>query len=92
MNTFVWLRESAPEEPEAVIIKAALETHQGAIKLFNLPAAYCQIFDLMRSAGEPVIEALQASRVLKKAVDDQAKRCNGSVNWPRRLFNRCIGA
>ena len=33
----------------------------------HLPATYCQIFDLMRSAGEPVIQQFQASRRFKKS-------------------------
>ena len=32
------------------------------LKLGNLPAAYCMIFDSMAHLGEPVIEHLQASR------------------------------
>ena len=31
----------------------------------SLPATYCQIFDIMKNAGEPVIEHFQASRRLK---------------------------
>lgn len=34
----------------------------------QLPATYCQIFDTMASAGEPVVEHGQASRRLKKEV------------------------
>lgn len=33
-----------------------------------LPASYVQIFDLMKDAGEPVIEHMQASRRYKKLV------------------------
>jgi len=35
------------------------------LKTFNLPATYCQIFDLMKNSGNPVIEHFQASRRLK---------------------------
>lgn len=34
--------------------------------VFPLPAGYSQIFDLMRSAGKPVIEHFQASRRLRR--------------------------
>lgn len=39
------------------------------LKTCLLPETYCQIFDLMKSAGEPVIEQFQASRRFKKLVD-----------------------
>lgn len=34
-----------------------------------LPPTYCQIFDLMKNVGEPVIEQFQASRRFKKEID-----------------------
>lgn len=36
------------------------------LKLRQLPPTYCQIYDLMKEAGDPVIEHFQASRRLKK--------------------------
>lgn len=36
------------------------------LKSYILPATYCQIFDIMKDAGKPVIEHFQASRRLKK--------------------------
>lgn len=38
------------------------------VKVWEMPAAYCQIFDSMAAAGEPVIEHTQASRRLKGEV------------------------
>ncbi|KKM07157.1 hypothetical protein LCGC14_1736760 [marine sediment metagenome] len=35
----------------------------------DMPPTYCQIFDLMAAAGEPVIEHFQASRTAKAEVD-----------------------
>lgn len=35
------------------------------LRFQSLPASYCQIFDIMRDEGEPVIEHYQASRRLK---------------------------
>lgn len=55
----------------------ALKNHQAAmakgglngyLKLFILPPTYCQIFDLMREAGKPVIEQMQASRRLRHKI------------------------
>jgi len=43
-----------------------------AVKWHNLPPQYCQIFDLMKEAGDPVIEQMQASRELKNATLDIA--------------------
>lgn len=36
------------------------------LKVNLLPSTYCQIFDLMKDAGDPVIEQFQASRRFKK--------------------------
>lgn len=39
------------------------------ITFFELPPAYCQIYDLMKDRGEPVIEHFQASRQNKNIID-----------------------
>jgi MoaA/NifB/PqqE/SkfB family radical SAM enzyme/glycosyltransferase involved in cell wall biosynthesis len=39
-----------------------------SLKVYYLPATYCQIFDLMKDAGKPVIEHFQASRKYKQHV------------------------
>lgn len=44
----------------AIALKFMPEIH-----VFNLPPTYCQIFDLMKDQGEPVIEHFQASRQFK---------------------------
>ncbi|MDO8641782.1 MAG: radical SAM protein [Nitrosarchaeum sp.] len=36
------------------------------IQIYHLPATYCQIFDLMKDEGKPVIEHFQASRRYKR--------------------------
>lgn len=38
-------------------------------KMIELPPTYCQIYDLMKNAGEPVIEHYQASRRFKGGVN-----------------------
>ena len=43
-------------------------TDRGKVKVWDMPASYCQIFDSMAAAGEPVIEHTQASRRLKAEV------------------------
>lgn len=40
------------------------------LKLVELPPTYCLIFDLMKDQGPAVIEHFQASRRLKKIIDD----------------------
>lgn len=35
----------------------------------ELPAVYCQIFDIMKNAGEPVIEHMQASRRYRRVMN-----------------------
>lgn len=38
------------------------------INVFRLPPTYCQIFDTMKDAGDPVIEHFQASRKYKNKI------------------------
>lgn len=45
------------------------ESKDLALKIEMLPPSYCQIFDLMKNEGEPVIEQFQASRRFKSEVD-----------------------
>lgn len=49
-------------------LQDVLEKWTKKLKVKLLPDAYCQIFDLMREAGEPVIELYQASRKSKAIV------------------------
>lgn len=49
-------------------MELALNETIGHLKLKELPPTYCQIFDLMKKAGEPIIEQMQASRKLKLKV------------------------
>lgn len=48
-------------------------SHDLKLKVCSLPPTYCQIFDLMKDAGEPVIEHFQASRRFKKGIDENAR-------------------
>jgi hypothetical protein len=41
------------------------------INIVRLPPTYCQIFDLMKDAGQPVIEQFQASRRLRDEADNR---------------------
>lgn len=60
-----WQKEcqSSPLQWDQISLGNALR--QVPVKAFNLPPTYCQIFDTMKGAGDPVIEHLQASRVVK---------------------------
>ncbi|WP_068470052.1 hypothetical protein [Candidatus Protochlamydia phocaeensis] len=40
------------------------------LRIYMLPPTYCKIFDLMQEIENPVIEQFQASRRLKKEVDE----------------------
>lgn len=40
-----------------------------SLNVMRLPPTYCQIFDLMKDAGDPVIEQFQASRRFKQEID-----------------------
>ncbi len=42
---------------------------RGKLRFRELPATYCQIFDSMAGAGEPVIEHLQLSRKCRKTLN-----------------------
>jgi hypothetical protein len=41
---------------------------QVTINIYKLPPTYCQIFDIMRNEGTPVIEHFQASRKFKRGI------------------------
>jgi len=43
------------------------------IKIFNFPASYCQIFDIMNNTSTPVIEHFQSSRKWRKNIDTMKK-------------------
>lgn len=47
---------------QMTLIYAIRKMQEKGLKVYELPANYCQIFDVMADAGEPVIEHFQASR------------------------------
>jgi len=49
-------------------LQEVLRTHK-EFRIYNLPATYTQIFDLMKDAGDPVIEHFQASRRFKRLLN-----------------------
>lgn len=67
-----WIKLNADfpnEELSQIVLKKAIEKFLGRKRfvLKELPATYCQIFDLMDKAGEPVIQHYQASRRVREA-------------------------
>lgn len=68
LKFWIQLNDEYPNEPlSQMVLKRALEKFPkrkvGAkFDLVELPATYCQIYDLMAGAGEPVIHHYQASR------------------------------
>lgn len=63
----IWEQKNLAKSIEQV------ENNEPDFKLFNLPATYCQIFDSMKDAGEPVVEHFQASRKLKRGINNKGK-------------------
>lgn len=60
INTGIWEQQN---------LQSVL-ANQNSIKIVNLPATYCKIFDLMSQVEEPVIELMQASRYYRAEVDE----------------------
>jgi len=60
----LWIEENQKSKNflEQKNLETAIIKTQKEIKVFNLPATYCQIFDTMGQAGEPVVKQMQASR------------------------------
>ncbi len=58
-----------PKSVDQVALRQVLPNHK-KVKVKLLPDTYCQIFDTMSSAGDPVIEQYQASRRLKQEVNN----------------------
>jgi hypothetical protein len=67
-----WIKENAktPQEWEQRTLQRVLTKPwrfgRPRVKVWDLPPTYCQIYDLMADAGEPVIEHFQASREAKR--------------------------
>jgi hypothetical protein len=59
------LQQRHPEEWDQRLLEQAI-TEDKRLAVERLPATYCQIFDSMKDAGEPVIEHFQHSRQVKK--------------------------
>ncbi len=64
----LWRRECAanPGVTDQRVLDECVLDMRG-LEIVKLPATYCQIFDLMKDAGTPVIEHMQASRRLRVA-------------------------
>jgi hypothetical protein len=73
-----WIKqvEKNPSDPDQINLAKVLPRLEG-INVFILPPNYCQIYDIMRSAGKPVIEHFQASR-----------RYKHNIPRSKELFNR----
>lgn len=67
------------------VLAEVLKTWRKPIRIVRLPPTYCQIFDTMRNAGDPVIEHLQASRRYKQLVTIGTTR-----DIPHVLYNMKI--
>ncbi len=69
-----WIRinEQKPNRIEMQTMADTLDKWQDKLHFHNIPASYCQIYDLMATEGYPVIEQRQASRQYrnKVSIDD----------------------
>ena len=64
---------------DLIIFKRLIrEAMSKGLKVFQLPASYAQIFDLMKDSGQPVISHMQASRrykyIMNRWTDGSSKR------------------
>lgn len=68
LKSWIKLNEEFPDQPlSQMVLKKAIEKAMKKktgrlLSIRNLPATYCQIYDLMVGAGEPVIQHYQSSR------------------------------
>jgi hypothetical protein len=72
LNAWIAACEKYPDKWEQRILEQLLNLTGewlGILNIYHLPASYCQIFDIMKNEGEPVIEHFQASRRYKKLVE-----------------------
>ncbi len=68
VQEWIKLNESSPDRIEMQTMAEVLDKWESELNFYNLPASYCQIFDLMASEGYPVIEQRQASRQYRNKV------------------------
>ena len=64
---WVELQQAKPEEWDQRVLEGLLKQDHD-VRVGRLPATYCQIFDSMKHAGNPVIEHFQHSRKVKNCV------------------------
>ena len=64
IKAWIGLQERNPKDWDQRVLQKVIDRDAKKLKLNleELPATYCQIFDTMRGAGQPVIEHMQASR------------------------------
>lgn len=50
-------------------LEEVIDLNKKSVRIYEFPPTYCQIFDLMRTAGQPVISQMQVSRRLRNSVN-----------------------
>lgn len=78
---WVKLQQANPEEWDQRLLEHLI-SEDNDLKLERLPATYCQIFDSMKDAGEPVIEHFQHSRKAKEATEVDGRQEAALWNRP----------
>ena len=66
-----WITENTrnPLAWEQRNLQTVVARANGKLRIAELPATYCKIFDIMRNAGPAVIEHYQKSRVYRRQID-----------------------
>ncbi len=68
VHAWIGLNEKQPDRIEMQTMAEVLDKWEDKLKFHNLPASYCQIYDVMAAEGYPVIEQRQASRQYRNKV------------------------
>lgn len=69
VSAWIKLNTEQPDRIEMQTMAEVLDKWESKLNFHNLPASYCQIYDMMASEGQPVIEQRQASRHYRGEVD-----------------------
>ena len=68
VRAWVNRNKELPDRIEMQTMADVLAKWEGKLNYHNIPASYCQIYDLMATEGYPVIEQRQASRQFRNKV------------------------
>lgn len=84
VKTWMTTQAAREEEWDQRVLQDVIK--DSGVLIQELPASYCQIFDLMKQHGDPVIEHLQASRRFMAFAASK----NESIPIPGELFGQRV--